>query len=153
MNDRDKTSIDHLKKDILVRCLALCYCKSSHFILQLRWSALKPFGSGGDNEAKRNIFVSPFLISVINSFNEPALKLCPQRRIDGSIEKGPVDYTIEYNGKVIYVTECKATEFVQGISQNLAQLNRAAEVRTPVFAVSLTSAKLCQGKYSETETA
>jgi len=110
LDDRDKTLINHLKKEIV-----------------LRWSVLKPMYQY--HEAMRE-FISPFLISVINSFNEPALKLLPQRRIDGSIGKGPVDYTIEYKGKVICVTEGKVTEFVQGISMNLAQLNSAAEENT-----------------------
>jgi hypothetical protein len=85
--------------------------------------------------------VSPFLHTAVASFRDEELLLIPQKRVIGGIGRGPVDFAIEYKDTLICVTECKATDVKAGVSQNLAQLNSAAEVKNCEFSNVLKTSR------------
>lgn len=81
----------------------------------------------GANEATKSMIVGSFLVKVTRLFNED-LFLAAKRSLCGRRGNGPVDYSVhsrDGSDFTLSVTEVKKGEFVQGVAQNIVQLEAA----------------------------
>ncbi|CAH1767846.1 4544_t:CDS:2, partial [Entrophospora sp. SA101] len=95
--------------------------------IKIRLKACGPVIGGHANEALRSEFISPFMNHAVAESKE-GTKLRPQKRISGTYGKGFVDYAICYKSSVICITEAKTNELEIGLTQNLKQLQAAAQM-------------------------
>ncbi|KAI9598763.1 hypothetical protein BDF19DRAFT_187408 [Syncephalis fuscata] len=92
--------------------------------VRLRIKVLKLFTT---NEATRSIVVASFLVAATNLF-EKDLYLASQRDISGRRGNGPLDFSVHSQKTHSYtlgVTEVKKEDFLQGVAQNIVQLESA----------------------------
>ena len=77
-------------------------------------------------EETRREFISAVLVLAATF---AGAKLACEEQVNGSIGKGPVDWTAHYKNHRICITEGKKDNITQGLYQNLAQLTAAGEDR------------------------
>ena len=92
--------------------------------LRLKHKLYDPLEEGC--EETRREFISAVLV-LAASF--AGVKLACEEEVNGSIGKGPVDWTAHYENHRIFITEGKKDNITQGLYQNLAQLTAAGEGR------------------------
>ncbi|CAB9527308.1 hypothetical protein SEMRO_1975_G308780.1 [Seminavis robusta] len=92
--------------------------------LRLKHKLYDPLEEGC--EETRREFISAVLVLAATF---AGVKLACEEEINGSIGKGPVDWTAHYENHRICITEGKKDNITQGLYQNLAQLTAAGEVR------------------------
>ncbi|GJJ75604.1 hypothetical protein EMPS_07962 [Entomortierella parvispora] len=81
----------------------------------------------GANEATKSMIVGSFLVKVTRLFKED-LFLAAERTLSGRRGNGPVDYSVHSRDDsdfTLGVTEVKKEDFVQGVAQNIVQLEAA----------------------------
>jgi hypothetical protein len=81
----------------------------------------------GANEATKSLIVSVFLAKATRLFKED-LYLAAQRNLSGRRGNGPVDFSVHSRKSYDYalsVTEVKKDDLVQGVAQNIVQLESA----------------------------
>jgi hypothetical protein len=81
----------------------------------------------GANEATKSMIVGAFLVKATRLFNKD-LFLAAQRNLSGRRGHGPVDFSVHSRKGSEYtlgVTEVKKDDFVQGVAQNIVQLESA----------------------------
>jgi hypothetical protein len=76
-------------------------------------------------ESKRNDFVSPILINVIDENIDKNIKLFKEEQIKGEFVGGPIEYVVKNDKKIIVIVESKASDTDQGRAQNLMQVYNA----------------------------
>ena len=92
--------------------------------LRLKHKLYDPLEEGC--EETRREFISAVLV-LAASF--AGVKLACEEELNGSIGKGPVDWTVQYENHRICITEGKRDNITEGLYQNLAQLTAVGEGR------------------------
>jgi hypothetical protein len=89
---------------------------------------LKAFDMAVVSECTMREFIGPILVSAVVKMDDIAMKICPERTIEGKKGKGPVDYVIVFSSFYICVVEAKRDDLDSGVVQNIAQMKASREM-------------------------
>jgi hypothetical protein len=82
------------------------------------------------NEATARNFINPFMVEAVYKVASkyPLTRLAVEDDFDGGRSIGRLDYVVYCQYFAVLVTEAKMSDMRKGITQNIAQLQTAAEV-------------------------